>query len=76
MKLIQSTLTLASIYLFFAVQASHAYLDPGTGSYLIQILLATTLGGLYIVRGNVSKIKDFITGLFSKVKKKKHDTKK
>jgi hypothetical protein len=30
--------------------AVFGYLDPGTGSYAIQILLATLFGGLFAVR--------------------------
>ncbi|MEK7485359.1 MAG: hypothetical protein AABZ60_13625 [Planctomycetota bacterium] len=29
---------------------SYAYLDPGTGSYLFQVLLATFLGGIYALK--------------------------
>jgi hypothetical protein len=26
---------------------AHAYLDPGTGSYVLQLLIGTVLGGLF-----------------------------
>ena len=26
---------------------AHAYLDPGTGSYVVQLLIGTVLGGLF-----------------------------
>ena len=42
-----------------------AYLDPGTGSYLIQILLAALLGGAFAVRMYWKKI----VLLFKKPKK-------
>jgi hypothetical protein len=29
---------------------AYAYLDPGSGSMMLQILLASVLGGLYAVR--------------------------
>lgn len=29
---------------------AHAYLDPGTGSYLFQIIIATVVGGLFSVK--------------------------
>jgi hypothetical protein len=29
---------------------AHAYLDPGTGSYLLQLLIGSALGGLYAVK--------------------------
>ena len=39
-----------------------AYLDPGSGSYLLQILLAALLGSLFIIRASWGRIK----GLFTK----------
>jgi hypothetical protein len=28
---------------------AHAYLDPGTGSYVLQLLIGTVLGGLFAI---------------------------
>lgn len=40
-----------AVLLFFAsVQPAYAYLDPGTGSYFIQIVIGTVLGGGYILK--------------------------
>ena len=50
---------------FFPVQA-HAYLDPGTGSYFIQIALAVLVGALFAVRLFWGRIKAFFRKLFSK----------
>lgn len=38
---------------------AHAYLDAGTGSYLVQVLIAGSLGALYT-------FKSFIFGFFRK----------
>ena len=35
-----------------------AYLDPGTGSYVLQILIAAFVGGLFALKGFWSKIKN------------------
>lgn len=35
----------------------HPYLDPGSGSFLIQILIAAALGMAFMVRASWSKIK-------------------
>ena len=43
-----------------------AYLDPGTGSYLFQILIAALVGGLFAVKIFWSRIKLFLQGLFGK----------
>jgi len=45
-----------------------AYLDPGTGSFLLQLLLATFLGGLFMVKTFWKRIKAFFVRLFSKNK--------
>ena len=33
--------------LFFFPTKANAYLDPGTGSYVLQLILAFVIGGLY-----------------------------
>jgi hypothetical protein len=38
-----------------------AYLDPGTGSYLLQVTLAGALGALYAVRHMWSRVKRLFT---------------
>ena len=43
-----------------------AYLDPGSGSYLLQLLIAGLLGSLFVVRASWSKIKSFFRGLFTR----------
>ena len=32
-----------------------AYLDPGTGSFIIQMLIAVVLGGAFLMRGYIVK---------------------
>ncbi len=48
------------------LQSVLAYLDPGTGSYLIQLLIAGLLGLLFVVRLYWSKISQFFRKLFKK----------
>lgn len=43
-----------------------AYLDPGTGSYLFQILIAAVVGGLFAVKLFWGKIAAFFSGLFGR----------
>lgn len=57
-----------SIGLFAPLKRNFAYLDPGTGSFLLQLLLATLLGGLFLVRVFWNRIKDFFKRVFSKNK--------
>jgi hypothetical protein len=44
------------------LSAPKAYLDPGSGSFILQLVLAAVLGGLFIIKGYWLKIK----GLFTK----------
>ena len=46
----------------FIQSATHSYLDPGSGSVLIQILLATLLGAGVAIRIFWRNIKAFFTG--------------
>jgi hypothetical protein len=39
-----------------------AYLDPGSGSFILQILLASFLGALFVVRTYWQKILAFFRG--------------
>lgn len=47
---------------FLAVVPSraHAYLDPGTGSYILQVVGAILFAGIFVVKGFWQQIKDFI----------------
>lgn len=36
-----------------------AYLDPGSGSFILQILLATLVGGLFVIKSYWKKIISF-----------------
>ncbi len=35
------------------------YLDPGSGSFLIQLIIASLLGAAFVVRASWSRIKSF-----------------
>lgn len=54
--------TLIVTFLFILPKPAHAYIDPGTGSYLFQFVIAGLLGGTYFMRGYIVKIKDRVTG--------------
>jgi hypothetical protein len=52
--------------LFSVLPKQFAYLDPGSGSFLLQLLLATLLGALFLLRSSWGKIKSFFSRLFSR----------
>ena len=43
-----------------------AYLDPASGSYILQLLLAFLFGALFAIKIFWHKIRTFFSGLFSK----------
>ena len=48
--------------------SAYAYLDPGTGSYAIQVFIAFVLGALYAVRIYYAKIKAVVSKTLEAVK--------
>ena len=61
------TFFLVLIYFVFPNNA-YAYLDPGTGSYILQMLIAGFLGILFSLKIYWGKIKLMVTGLLSGAK--------
>ena len=51
--------------LFSLLGRDLAYLDPGSGSYFIQLLLASLMGGLFVLGMYRKKVTDFFRNLFS-----------
>jgi len=45
------------------------YIDPGSGSYLVQMIIASVLAGIFYIKGIWSKIKSYF------VKNKKNEPK-
>ncbi len=43
-------------------QTAHAYLDPGSGSYLFQLAIGAVIGGLVTLRHFWTNIKGWFTG--------------
>ena len=62
----------ASLFCFMFPAVSYAYLDPGTGSYLLQIVIALFAGTIIFVKIYWNKIKIFFTNIHSKHKKSKN----
>ena len=45
---------------------AYAYLDPGTGSYLLQLIMAGILGGMLAIKMFWKNLRVFFSNLFSK----------
>jgi hypothetical protein len=43
-----------------------AYLDPGSGSFILQLLIAAVLGSIIALRAYWGKVKNFFQGIFSR----------
>ena len=54
-------------FLFIILTAgdAHAYLNPGTGSFIFQLALAAFLGGLLTVRLYWNRVRAFFKRLFT-----------
>jgi len=61
-------ITVVSISFIYLSQPgdAYAYLDPGTGSYIFQILIAVFLGGLFAIKLFWGRIKNFCLRLMGK----------
>jgi hypothetical protein len=46
--------------------SANAYIDPGTGSYIFQTIIAVVIGASFTIKLYWNKIKTFLTSLFSK----------
>jgi hypothetical protein len=51
-------------YLF--PRQAHAYMDPGTGSYILQLVIAALLGVSFAIKMFWLRIKTFLANLISK----------
>ena len=54
------------IFHLLAATPAFAYLDPGTGSYILQILIAFVVGALFTIKPFFSKIKAVFARLIGK----------
>ena len=71
MKLTDS-LKLASVIIIlicFYPQKAYAYIDPGTGSYIFQIMIAFAVGFLFYLKVAGKSVKAFLSKHFSGVRK-------
>ena len=65
---IHSLLFMGLFFLAFTAEA-HAYIDPGTGSYVFQMIIAALLGASFAVKVYWKKIKAFFVDHFTKRQK-------
>ncbi len=59
MKNAVTVISLGIVLPIWATGTAHAYLDPGTGTFILQILAAGLVGGLFYIRRIGKAIKGF-----------------
>lgn len=69
-KALLNLVFLTAVYTVIFPPKAHAYLDPGTGSYIIQVVAATLFAGLFLVKTWWNEIKRIVTGIFGRKDKK------
>lgn len=72
-KCLKTGLIFLLVLIFLCPSRSYAYLDPGSGSYLLQLIIAGLLAASFTVKSFWRNIKGFVAGLFSRPKKDKKD---
>jgi Na+/proline symporter len=60
------TLSLLSILFLGGVARAVAYLDPGSGSFFIQLLVAGLMGALFLIGVYWKRVKTFFMKMFGR----------
>ena len=73
MSSIRKKLLAATLFYIMITGEARAYVDPGTGSYILQILIAGLLGAAFALKLYWNKLKGFISSSRSGRKKRGDD---
>jgi hypothetical protein len=63
---IKAFFVLATQILSISPEKNTAYLDPGSGSFIFQLIIASLVGGAFIVKTYWKRISGYVHRLFSK----------
>ena len=72
MRFIKQLIFAIIIFCLFSLvfpRASYAYLDPGSGSYFLQIIIGVFLGAAFTIKLYWRRILAFFSNLFSRKNK-------
>ena len=64
-------ITLILLIYLILMRPSYAYMDPGSLTILLQVIISGIVGAIVYIKLFSKKIKNFIINLFFKFKKKK-----
>jgi hypothetical protein len=48
------------LFLLSIPKTAYAYIDPGQGSYVVEIIIALLLGGLFAIKVWWNRVKEFL----------------
>ncbi|MEN9407815.1 MAG: hypothetical protein RLZZ455_1031 [Candidatus Parcubacteria bacterium] len=65
-KRLSAALYFLLLGLFVFPSHAHAYLDPGTGSYVLQMVAAALFGGAFIFKTWWKEIRSFVSRITSR----------
>jgi flagellar biosynthesis protein FliQ len=68
-EIFRTILTTLVLLHVITTQQAYAYIDPGTGSYFLQMTIAGLLAGLFTMKLFMNKIKTFFKTFFSRKNK-------
>ncbi len=63
---ITNTSVVPALFILAGPETIDAYLDPGTGSIIIQVVIGVAVGGLFTIKIFWTRIKTFFKNLFSR----------
>ncbi len=72
-KRLLSVAFLTVLFVLWSCRDAHAYLDPATGSYITQMIVAGLLGGLFAVKTFWRNLKSLRCGPVSKKSNARRD---
>lgn len=64
-----SLIAIAAVGFLFNSEPVFAYLDPGSGSYIIQVTIGLLAGALFMLKNYWVVIKGYVAKIFGKNKK-------
>ena len=66
----------SAIFLFAAPRNAHAYIDPGTGSYITQIVIGFVAGGVFVFKKQIGGVINYFKDLLNPSQNKKDNATK
>ncbi len=67
-RFIRSVCLFVFLSILIIPASTYAYIDPGTGSYILQMIAAGILGGLFAIKMFWLQVKNFFRRIFSRDK--------